>query len=145
MSFSAFRCDSTALTARFASAIFVSLTKRRLRPQHVSKKELLLADSIILIFMLFPSIVREILGLFSCESRGPDLSVLSMDLGIKCYEGEHIFWMAMVGTPALITCGVLLFGGISRLRFIYRGGMMEDVEMVRKYGFLYRGYEENFW
>jgi hypothetical protein len=27
---------------------------------------------------------------------------------------------------------------------LYRYGLLEDFEMVRKYGFLYRGYEEDY-
>jgi hypothetical protein len=119
---------------------------RRNKEDHVSKTELLMGDAIILIFFLYPSIVREAIYLFSCEPRGPDLQVLTVDRGVECYETQHLFWMTMVGIPALIFfCGVIPLVGVQTLRRIKVKNLMEDTAMVRKYGFLYRGYEEEFY
>jgi hypothetical protein len=38
---------------------------------------------------------------------------------------------------------VVLYGDYCRV-VLYRYGLLEDFEMVRKYGFLYRGYEEDY-
>jgi hypothetical protein len=36
------------------------------REEHISKMEMLLGDTVILIFLMYPSIIRESCGLFAC-------------------------------------------------------------------------------
>ena len=115
------------------------------RQDHIPKKELLTADAIILVFIIFPSIVRETFSLFSCEWRGPDLWLLSADIGVECYSTKHSLWMTFVGIPAIcFFCGLLPVTAVIKLMRLKRAELLEDVEMVRKYGFLYRGYEEDY-
>jgi hypothetical protein len=113
--------------------------------EHISKMELLLADSIILIFLIYPSIMKETLSLFACEGRGPDLTVSVADAGVECYTTKHALWMSFLGVPGLAFFGfVLPLAAAMKILHLKRLELLEDFDMVRKYGFLYRGYEEDY-
>ena len=112
---------------------------------HINKKELLMADTIILIFFIYPSIVREVFSFFSCEGRGPGLWLLSADTGVECYSAKHSLWMTFIGIPGIVFfCGVLPLLAVGKLKHMKRYALLEDMNMVRKFGFLYRGYEEDY-
>ena len=112
---------------------------------HINKKELLMADTIILIFFIYPSIVREVFSFFSCEDRGPGLWLLSADTGVECYSAKHSLWMTFIGIPGIVFfCGVLPLLAVGKLKHMKRYALLEDMNMVRKFGFLYRGYEEDY-
>ena len=157
--------------------------------EHVSKLELLCANSIIIIFLMYvecllrrlppsiffvyqdchmlssvpsrgpsrsystrittrflsfvrryPASVREALSLFACEPRGPDLSVLSSDHGVRCYTTNHLVWMTGVGVPALgCFCFLLPALAVLKLHSIVRRGLLDEQSVVRQFGFLFRG------
>lgn len=116
------------------------------KQDHIPKKELLTADSIILIFVIYPAIVREAFSLFACEWRGPGMWLLSADVGVECYSVKHSLWMTFVGIPAIcLFCGFLPLTAFIKLGRLKKAELLEDIAMVRKYGFLYRGYEEDYY
>ena len=115
------------------------------KEHHVPKRERLTADAIILVFIIYPSIVRETFMLFSCELRGPGLWLLSADIGVECYSAKHSLWMTFVGIPGIcFFCGLLPVMAITKIKRLQMSALLEDVQMVAKYGFLYRGYEEDY-
>jgi hypothetical protein len=125
---------------------------------------------LILLFILHPSLVRETLYLFPCQTLEDGLSVLRANPGIVCGTAMHWSWMVFVATPSFVFwCAGLPGLAMYRLHAFSRThsngivdldakfndmidleseepSRLDDEDVMRRWGFLYRGYERKyFW
>lgn len=125
---------------------------------------------VILLFILHPSLVRETLYLFPCQQLENDLSVLRANPGIVCGTAMHWSWMLFVAIPSFVFwCAGLPGFALYRLKSFsqtHSNGIvdldarfnemidlsseepsrLDDEDVMRRWGFLYRGYERKyFW
>ncbi|KXZ54763.1 hypothetical protein GPECTOR_4g833 [Gonium pectorale] len=116
-------------------------------------------------FIQYPSVVSQLLGLFSCQELDPGpaqtictdpwdaatcrtdrLSVgkfWSADLEVRCYEGLHLRLVLIAGLP-----GLLLFAAgvpLASAWWLHRNRhRLDDTDFVNLYGTLYQEYEEPY-
>ena len=113
---------------------------------------------IVLFFVLYPSIVRETLYLLPCIELEPGLPVLRLYPGIECYTAQHNIMILFAVVPSLIVwCAGLPALALLRLWRLSKlpsnecgesddlACRLDDADIQRKYGFLYRGYERKFY
>ena len=110
--------------------------------------------------ILYPSMTKRTLSLFSCqtiytflEDTGEDVPfyVLSADTSIQCHTAEHLGWQMFLGVPCVIlyVIGVPVFC-LSNL-FLQRHDIctpkLEDISKraIGVYGFLFRSYEPDWY
>jgi hypothetical protein len=124
---------------------------------------------VILLFVLHPSLVRETLYLFPCQQLEDGLSVLRANPGIVCGTAMHWSWMVFVATPSFVFwCAGLPGIALYRLKNFsqtHSNGIvdldarfnemidltseepsrLDDEDVMRRWGFLYRGYERKYY
>ena len=63
---------------------------------------------------------------------------------MKCYMGEHVLWALYLGVPfiliAVIGLPLLAFSTLSK-----NSTNLDSPDVLKKYGFLFRGYRLKFW
>jgi hypothetical protein len=110
--------------------------------------EMYISGEVIVMFLLHPSVTSLALSLFSCKRLGekPDDLFLMQDLGQRCYDDEHMYWLYRVGAPLVIlfVVGVPLAAWI-RLCVSSKRIVNEDEAFKEQFGFLYNGYRFKFW
>eukprot|EP01052_Picozoa_sp_SAG31_P002665 SAG31_NODE_95_length_25901_cov_24.763700_35_plen_364_part_00 len=113
---------------------------------------------IVLLFVLYPALVRETLYLLPCIEIEPGLQVLRLYPGIECYDAQHNMMILFVIVPSLVVwCAglpVLTFLRLYRLSKLPSNEIstetddlacrLDDADIQNRYGFLYRGYERKF-
>lgn len=105
----------------------------------------LVSTSIILFFMLYPSLSSYLFSVFSCkEIYGEEFLMANLD--IKCGDADHTFYVLVVALPGIIIWSI----GTPWCIFIYLRKVRKQLHMTRfklKLGFLYNGYRETiyFW
>ena len=64
---------------------------------------------LILIFILYPEILRKCFSLLNCLSIDDsyDYTVLSLSPNIQCWAGDHPMWVLTVSLPGLLIWGIL--------------------------------------
>jgi hypothetical protein len=110
----------------------------------------------ILFFIMHPSLVRETLYLLACIQLEEGFSVLRAYRGVVC-DATHANWVVFVAVPSLVLWAVGLpvyaFYRLWRLSKTAskdfgeddeQANRLDDADIQRKYGFLYRGYERKF-
>eukprot|EP00736_Rhodelphis_marinus_P004900 Rmarinus@m.7032 len=99
---------------------------------------------IVILFFLYPTLSSEVFMLLNCRDLG-DRSFLLESMDIECYTEDHIKQLQFVFIPGL----VLYVCGIPMLAFylLYRNRHhLSEPLVAAKYGFLYSGFEvEFFW
>jgi len=103
-------------------------------------------------FLIYPSIVEMTLGLFNCKRIGvcDNDFYLVKDMSVECWTSTHYSWVAMVGVPMLI--GYIIGGPLLVFYLLYssRSELLKPFDqvnksVVRKYHFLFKGYEPQFY
>eukprot|EP01017_Pseudomicrothorax_dubius_P005426 TRINITY_DN11367_c0_g2_i2.p1 TRINITY_DN11367_c0_g2~~TRINITY_DN11367_c0_g2_i2.p1 ORF type:complete len:245 (+),score=42.23 TRINITY_DN11367_c0_g2_i2:65-799(+) len=63
---------------------------------------------------------------------------------IRCWQGDHLIWVCLLGIPSilvwLIGAPIYLF---FKLRSLYKENKLEDPHSLKRFGFLYYGYDIN--
>jgi len=98
-----------------------------------------------LIYLLFPTVVKQAFGVFNCYTIGGKPYLLA-DLEESCYQGRHIYYIIFVGVPQVLfyVIGLPLTG----LYFLHRNKDRLNVFAVRaRYSLFFTGYREDryFW
>ena len=71
--------------------------------KHLSDKYVLAAT--VIVYALYPTITKQLFKLFACSSNledGAYYAYNSFDLGIACYQQEHLAYIICLGIPSLI-------------------------------------------
>jgi len=89
--------------------------------------------------------------MFSCMRLGAasDDTFLQLDLSQRCYTNNHIFWILIVAMPLIVffvigfplSAWTLLYTN----REIVKGNDAKALAFKEKFGFLYNGYDIDFW
>ena len=107
---------------------------------------------LLFLFLAFPPITKRAFNTFRCEPMEPDSSYrngyalyLTADLSIKCFQGQHVFWVAFSGAAACVyTLGIPVFMA-TILYTNHRKLLLQTPHCIRRYGFLYSKYEDHAW
>jgi len=101
---------------------------------------------IALLYVSYSSMARSGLGIYNCTTfPGERSSRLVNALDYLCFEGEHLRWVLYVGIPfnAIVLIGIPLSGWFVLYR--KRKVLVDDYNVVEKYGFLFSGYKLKYW
>ena len=107
-----------------------------------------IAASVVLIFLLYPTLVKETLQLFTCINLEPGLWVMRSNPGVECWSAgtEHAKWVLATGVPSLVLwCVGIPLGASMAMLYYYRRDMLQESAIERCWGFLYKGYEDLRW
>ena len=94
-----------------------------------------------LIYLLFPTVVKQAFGVFNCYTIGGKPYLLA-DLEESCYQGRHIYYIVFVGVPQVLfyVIGLPLCG----LYFLHRNKDRLNVFAVRaRYSLFFTGYRDD--
>jgi len=132
-----------AVLLLFAGVIW-SMISLCLRVTQISSK--IIASLVMIIFILHPSLTKEMFSMFSCTELKPGELWLAADMSLRCWSWEHVKYALMVsissiavwiiGLPLLCLC----------LIYRYRNSLADPVTQL-KFSFLYKGYQARwyFW
>ncbi|TNV88097.1 hypothetical protein FGO68_gene17536 [Halteria grandinella] len=95
---------------------------------------------IVILFLMHPSITREMFSLFNCKNI-EGVNRLFSDLETVCYKGDHFKLSLWVAGPSflLYSIGIPTFGLLALIKF--RGSLSKQA-VQQRFGFLYNGYRE---
>lgn len=105
---------------------------------------------IVLVFLLHPNLTKQILQIFTCsplrmqEDNNNELEYfLTADMDISCSDSFHQRIMFFVGIPALL---LYTFGipGFAFIILYQRRHQLADPRVKLQFGFLYDGYEHEY-
>ncbi|GMH38933.1 hypothetical protein BSKO_06831 [Bryopsis sp. KO-2023] len=89
------------------------------------------------------SMTRTLVRIFYCVSASPVGGLLWVqDTGVVCYRGSHAFLVGFVGVPGLLLIS-LGFPGWLLYKLTRSTDVLEQEEVIRRYGFLYQAYKKN--
>jgi hypothetical protein len=115
-----------------------------LRISNISPK--IIASLVMILFILHPSLTKEMFSMFACVELKPGELWLVADLSLRCWGSEHIKYALMVSVTSI---GVWIIGlPLACLCFIYRyRNRLADPTTQLKFSFLYKGYQAKwyFW
>ena len=95
---------------------------------------------VILYFLIHPNLIQTFFFSLSCEEIEPGEQWLIKNHDIRCWEGEHLFYIFTVIIPSIVLWGCGL--PIIFLLMIYKHRRRLNKYSVKaRYGFLYNGYE----
>jgi predicted outer membrane repeat protein len=103
----------------------------------------IMASTIILFFLIHPSIVQYMFSNFNWLTIDNEQRVYD-DLEIVWWQTEHINYSLMIAIPSIIVWGfgIPLFAWIILSR---HKNQLEVIDTREKYGFLYNGYKKNYY
>jgi len=110
--------------------------------QDASKRTIL--SIIVLFFLLQSTLVQTACEVFNCEELSDGKRYLSVHLDTECYKGEHLFISLVFAVPTLFT---VVFALPAVLFFIlwFNKKSLHSVDMKLAYGFLYAGFEDEYY
>ncbi|GMH38918.1 hypothetical protein BSKO_06816 [Bryopsis sp. KO-2023] len=89
------------------------------------------------------SVTRTLVRIFYCVNVSPLGGLFWVqDTSVVCYRGSHAFLVGFVGAPGLLLISIG-FPGWLLYKLTRSTDVLEQEEMVRKYGFLYKAYKKN--
>ncbi|CAG9326023.1 unnamed protein product [Blepharisma stoltei] len=97
---------------------------------------------VILLFLIHPNLVKSMFSSFSCREIEAGEFWLVDNLNIRCWDGNHMFYIFTVSIPAIIVWGI----GIPTitLYFLFKNRRKLDTLSIRlRFGFLFNGYKTN--
>ncbi|CAG9331088.1 unnamed protein product [Blepharisma stoltei] len=105
-----------------------------------------ISTCIIILFLIYPTVVKKLLGSLNCTEINSGEFWLKEDLDIRCWEERHIFYILAVTIPALIVWGIF-FPVICLISIVRQRKMLENVNVRLRYGFLFSGFKpkQYFW
>jgi len=108
-----------------------------LRISHISPK--IIASLVMILFILHPSLTKEMFSMFSCIELRPGQLWLVADLSLRCWSSEHIKYALLVSVSSI---GLWIIGlPLACLCLIYRyRNRLADPVTQLKFSFLYKGY-----
>ena len=98
----------------------------------------LIASGMILFFLVHPSVIRVLFGVFNCEEIQPGEYWVA-SLQIRCWEGRHLTYALAVALPGLIIWGIgvptVILGSL-----VTQKKRLNDISVKLRFGYLYKGY-----
>jgi hypothetical protein len=103
---------------------------------------------VVLVYLLHPSVMRQAFAMLSCQLL-PDvpqsMSLLKADMGVVCDSTEHSSVQLYVTMPAGLFCILLPLFAVYRLRKHKKEDRLRDARIQRRWGWLIRGYEPDYY
>jgi len=99
---------------------------------------------VVLLFMVHPNVAHYTFLVFTCKELETDKFFLQEDLDTACYTPEHYWWQFACGLPfmAAYTAGIPAVAFLLLRRHRHN---LDCKHVKLKYGFLYDGYEKNYY
>jgi hypothetical protein len=99
----------------------------RLRPEEAKEKTQ--AALVVVLYQLYPIIAEQAFGLFRCVDVGaPDgRARLYHDMTVKCYQGQHLIWVFLMGVPMMAYIILLPAGMIWSMHKLDCAALVEKI------------------
>ncbi|CAG9312606.1 unnamed protein product [Blepharisma stoltei] len=107
-------------------------------------KDEFISTSIILLFLIQPSIIDTILNAFSCKEINSGEYWLNVDLGIRCWDHNHLFYTLLVALPT-ISIWVFIVPLLCLINLIKNKNHLGETWMKKRYGFFCIGYKLKYY
>ena len=144
--------ESNALYSLFApiiwtvaAALFLLLRKylRRGTMTLQESKDILIITCLVTYFYFWPAIITAAFNTLHCIDIGAnDLRLLS-DPSLSCAVGRH--WILLFFGVATLFFAGFLFPALFFLKLRRNQNSLEDARFLKTYGFVYRGYDKNYY
>eukprot|EP00347_Sterkiella_histriomuscorum_P017868 403347667 len=102
-----------------------------------------ISSTVIVLFLAHPSIIQYMFFNFKCKEIDGEERVLN-DLEVLCWDTQHKFFSYFVALPSIFLWGL----GIPFFAFILMLKVKNNLDLIEvreKFGFLYRGYRNDFY
>ena len=105
------------------------------------------ATIVILFFLIHPILIKSMFSAFSCQEIDEGELWLVVNLEIKCWEEEHLFYALIVALPSIVVWGIGVPAFCLLLLFKKFRKRLNEVNVKVRFGFLYNGFEktEYYW
>ncbi|CAG9321394.1 unnamed protein product [Blepharisma stoltei] len=103
-----------------------------------------ISSCIILIFLVYPSVIRKMFSVFRCTEVNAGEYWLEENLDIKCWNYEHKMYALVVALPALVVWGLLL-PAACLTDLIKKKNSLDCLNVKIRYGFLMNWYEKKYY
>ena len=88
------------LTLGLLSLLHGCVFQRNMAAAAATFKENLVTCTVLVVYLLYPSVVETVLTVFLCHSPVEGVQYLSADLTLTCYDGKH--WVALLCSTAVL-------------------------------------------
>lgn len=132
----------------FGVIFWVVYFKIKRRPIRGNKtlSERIIMTMVIICFDQQPQVIQSGFSLLDCVNlyrSDTRVAFLQDAYDIKCWQGEHLAWMAILALPSLMIWILVLPGFVVRVLRKNRT-RLNDEDIVKKYAFVYNGYKDKF-
>jgi len=117
---------------------------KRSHGKPVFLREKIITSNVVIIFLLYPTILREIMFSFMCRSLY-GVSYLEVEPDFVCNTTNHQNWQIMAGVFAVIYGALLPLTALLVIFKHERDQTLASRECINSLGFLYRGYRRTRW
>ena len=109
----------------------------------VKDKDRLVLSVVVLLYLAYPTLVKQSMAAFQCERVG-DALWLAADLQEPCYVGSHLTVVLFVSLPQILlyTVGLPL---ASTLLLYRRRERLGHKQVQFRWGLLYAGFRHKVW
>jgi hypothetical protein len=109
------------------------------RKSSVYIKNHMVNSIVVLFFLVHPSIVKVMFDIFNCKELDNNVSWLSSNLTIRCWDAEHRRYAMGVALPGILLWG-LAVPLLALVRLCMKRRTLDMLETRIHFGFLYNGY-----
>ena len=96
----------------------------------------MIGTSVVLAFVLYPSLSTQAFGLFNCYEVDSNEEWLYADLGQRCWEGDHFRWAVALGGLMILTV-VIPFLFFAYFIVQLNTSKLEDPSFIMKFRILF--------
>ncbi|CAG9312604.1 unnamed protein product [Blepharisma stoltei] len=116
-----------------------------IKKKHIKEiKDDFISTSVVLLFLIHPSIIDTMFNAFSCKEINSGEYWLNVDLGIRCWNHDHLFYAFLFAMPTIIIW-VVAIPLICLINLIKNKSYLGELWMKKRYGFLCNGYRVDFY
>ena len=99
----------------------------------------LVSSGLVLFFLVHPSVMRVMLGVFNCEEIQPGENWVA-SLQVRCWQGRHLTYALAVALPALIIWGIGV-PAVILMGLVVQRKKLNNLSVKLRFGYLFKGYK----
>ncbi|CAG9324295.1 unnamed protein product [Blepharisma stoltei] len=98
----------------------------------------------VILFLIHPSITNTMFSIFSCKEINSGEYWLYADLGIRCWDYNHLFYVLLFALPT-INIWVIAVPALCLIKLVKNRNKLEDISVKLRFGFLFNGYNSKYY
>ncbi|CAG9322000.1 unnamed protein product [Blepharisma stoltei] len=100
----------------------------------------IITSSIVAAFFVYPSLIKYYFSSFDCKELDYGEDWLVVDLSLRCWNSQHVFYITAISLPAILLWGIGI-PAACLLLIMKNKHRLSSIDVRIKYGFAFNGYK----